>query len=261
MSAIGHDHLQPIGDSLFEQALRYICVSSTVILVYDTILTLDLEIAYVWRSRWSLMKFLYFLTRYSAFIDTPPLLTFYLAPNMGTEQCSRLHMGQQWLFGLGVGSAQGILVLRTIALYDHDRNLRSYICLFLFLVYTPVTLILVFWANAAKFGPTPPGIHGCHIKGKNYILFTAYIALALTETVLVVLTVRQVLRKFGHFWRDEEKSSYSLIRTFNRDGVLFFICLFGEKSPNTHTLWYCHRKRSVSTRLNMSETSKMPDKA
>ncbi|PPR01678.1 hypothetical protein CVT24_001507 [Panaeolus cyanescens] len=130
------------------------------------------------------------------------------------------------LFGLGVGSAQGVLVLRTIALYDHDKNLKSYICVFLALVYTPVTIILVFWANTAEFGPPPPGVVGCHINAKNYILFTAYIALALTETILVILTVRQVLKKFGGLGRVEDDNRHSLIRTLNRDGVLFFICLF-----------------------------------
>ncbi|PPR01679.1 hypothetical protein CVT24_001508 [Panaeolus cyanescens] len=130
------------------------------------------------------------------------------------------------LFGLGVGSAQAVLVLRTIALYNHDKHLKSYIYILLALVYTPITIILILWTKTSEFGPPPPGVTGCHISAKNYILFIAYVALALIETILVILTVRKVLGKFGDLVRADEDNHHSLIRTLSRDGVLFFICLF-----------------------------------
>ncbi|PFH47954.1 hypothetical protein AMATHDRAFT_150896, partial [Amanita thiersii Skay4041] len=36
---------------------------------FDYLLTLDLEIKYVWKSRWSIIKFLYLVMRYMPFLS------------------------------------------------------------------------------------------------------------------------------------------------------------------------------------------------
>ncbi|KAI0073094.1 hypothetical protein K474DRAFT_269465 [Panus rudis PR-1116 ss-1] len=42
----------------------FLAVSLSVML-YDTALTLDRELVYIWRNRWTSMTYLYFITRYS----------------------------------------------------------------------------------------------------------------------------------------------------------------------------------------------------
>ena len=36
---------------------------------YDVLLTFDAEVNYIWRSKWSWVKVLFFLTRYSALVE------------------------------------------------------------------------------------------------------------------------------------------------------------------------------------------------
>jgi hypothetical protein len=45
-------------------ATRYSSLAAVVLLVYDYILCLPDEIAYIWKGRWNSGKFLYILNRY-----------------------------------------------------------------------------------------------------------------------------------------------------------------------------------------------------
>ncbi|KAF8978497.1 hypothetical protein BDQ17DRAFT_1265594, partial [Cyathus striatus] len=38
--------------------------------VFDTLLTLDIEVTFIWSTPWNVIKVLYLVTRYLAFIDS-----------------------------------------------------------------------------------------------------------------------------------------------------------------------------------------------
>ncbi|KAF8154105.1 hypothetical protein B0H34DRAFT_720349 [Crassisporium funariophilum] len=189
------------------------------LLVYDYLCTLELEVQHIWPSRWSLTKVLYVVTRYSPFIDVPMSLYFYFSPDITIAECRKINRVIVWLTGIGVGSAQGILVVRTISLYDNNRRLMQYVCCFLILIYTPTIVLLLLWSTSVPFGVPPPGIVGCHFSGKHPIMLGSYAAIALSETLLVGLSVWIGIKKF-------RRSAGHLITTFYRDGVFFFMYLF-----------------------------------
>ncbi|KAF8237564.1 hypothetical protein L208DRAFT_1388938 [Tricholoma matsutake] len=56
------------------QHATYSYVSALTCLSYDIILTSDLEINYIWGSHWSIVKVLYFVVRYYAFISLIPMV-------------------------------------------------------------------------------------------------------------------------------------------------------------------------------------------
>ncbi|EKM76372.1 hypothetical protein AGABI1DRAFT_87326, partial [Agaricus bisporus var. burnettii JB137-S8] len=67
-----------MGDSLVEvmgRALRlsvlrrYVDFAAGSLLVYDSLLVLDLEVTFIWQSKWSLMKVMYIVNRYTTFIE------------------------------------------------------------------------------------------------------------------------------------------------------------------------------------------------
>jgi hypothetical protein len=52
------------------QIHTYTEVSMLMLLGYEYCLTFAQEVAYVWRSKWTIVKLLYLFSRYSPFIDT-----------------------------------------------------------------------------------------------------------------------------------------------------------------------------------------------
>jgi hypothetical protein len=87
--------------------------------------------------------------------------------------------------------------------------------------------------------PPFPAIYGCNLSGGSPIVFFDFVLLMLLETgqlrslpesyfssmtrtkVIVVMTTYRVYRKFRH-------STDPTIVTLYRDGIFFFICLFGK---------------------------------
>ncbi|KAJ7809689.1 hypothetical protein B0H14DRAFT_1496224 [Mycena olivaceomarginata] len=53
---------------------KYMNVSSVAILVFDYALTFSLEVSLIWKSKWSLPKVLFILSRYSTIFDVPLVL-------------------------------------------------------------------------------------------------------------------------------------------------------------------------------------------
>ncbi|KAF8150136.1 hypothetical protein B0H34DRAFT_732664 [Crassisporium funariophilum] len=219
MDAVGSFHgLHTLDDSRYELGLRYMCCVSMTVLIYDFLCTIKLEVQHIWPSKWTITKLLYLTARYAPFIDLPMTLYFYMAPNTSIPECHKIHMTLVWLTGIGVGAAQGILAVRTIALYDNSRRLMLYIGLSLLAVYSPLSVLLVLWACSVSFGPPAPGTGGCHLTDGNSIILATYGAIAFTETVLTGLSIWIGVKKYrttgGH-----------VITTFYRDGIFFYIYL------------------------------------
>ncbi|KAJ3558982.1 hypothetical protein NP233_g11377 [Leucocoprinus birnbaumii] len=53
----------------------------------EWLLTLDLELLFIWNSRWSIMKILYLVTRYLPFTDVSMVLWHQFGPPMSVSHC------------------------------------------------------------------------------------------------------------------------------------------------------------------------------
>ncbi|SJL04518.1 uncharacterized protein ARMOST_07885 [Armillaria ostoyae] len=51
------------------RAIGYVVVASATIMVYEWSILLEQEVSLIWYSPWSLVKVLYFLSRYSQILD------------------------------------------------------------------------------------------------------------------------------------------------------------------------------------------------
>ncbi|KAF8147488.1 hypothetical protein B0H34DRAFT_739221 [Crassisporium funariophilum] len=199
MDAVGSFHgLHTLDDSRYELGLRYMCCVSMTVLIYDFLCTIKLEVQHIWPSKWTITKLLYLTARYAPFIDLPMTLYFYMAPNTSIPECHKIHMTLVWLTGIGVGAAQGILAVRTIALYDNSRRLMLYIGLSLLVI-----------------GPPAPGTGGCHLTDGNSIILATYGAIAFTETVLTGLSIWIGVKKYrttgGHVITTFQRVMHALL--------------------------------------------------
>ncbi|KAF8984380.1 hypothetical protein BDQ17DRAFT_1415550 [Cyathus striatus] len=90
------------------QVVNYVQVSSLSILLYEYFITLDLEIKYIWKARWTHIKIIYLTTRYLPFVDTSLVLWKQLYPHLSAKDCHNLFIIIVWLFIIGMSIAEVI---------------------------------------------------------------------------------------------------------------------------------------------------------
>ncbi|KAJ7206051.1 hypothetical protein GGX14DRAFT_568511 [Mycena pura] len=117
----------------------YMKAAFLTLLVYDTLLQLNEEYLHVWRSRWTLIKFLYLWTRYSTFVGTVgPLAHLAYASPLTCDGVTAF----TFIFSVvGIGVAEMILMIRTYTLYERSKKLL----VFFFVMWSSLCGI-VFWA-------------------------------------------------------------------------------------------------------------------
>ncbi|KAJ7201662.1 hypothetical protein GGX14DRAFT_544678 [Mycena pura] len=64
------------------QKVKYMNVASMTILVFDYLLSFELEVSLVWGTKWSFSKVFFLCSRYPPFLDVPLQLWYSLTPNM-----------------------------------------------------------------------------------------------------------------------------------------------------------------------------------
>ncbi|KAF9782428.1 hypothetical protein BJ322DRAFT_1111291 [Thelephora terrestris] len=196
-------------------ALLFACVT---LLVYDYMLTFQLEVELVWKRQWGLGTVLFVFNRYSPFIESIISLSirfFFLSPQM----CEKLTAILTWFIVLGLLTSEFILMLRTYAIWDRSR--RALYILFstgtllsvLGIVSTEMELRSIKWEHA-------PGGKGCHISEAGTIIFPAYISLLICETTIAVMTA---MKASSHLRR----SHSDFVVVLYRDGFLFYLYCIG----------------------------------
>ncbi|KAF8185282.1 hypothetical protein K438DRAFT_1937033 [Mycena galopus ATCC 62051] len=206
--------------AMYLQAVKYFDVVAAVILAFDYLLTFELEVSLMWSAKWSMIKVLYFLSRYPAFFDVA-LLLYYATPVVSIAHCAPLNTGiaSGNLFGIAV--AEAIFLLRTYALSGRQRKvLIIFGSIYSVCVIASVTMIGIFLRNMIYSAPLL-GVPGCNLTGGPFILVgLSFILVLINETVLMAYTLRIKFKSYRH-------SQSPLIATLFRDGLTYyiFICL------------------------------------
>ncbi|KLO07892.1 hypothetical protein SCHPADRAFT_894292 [Schizopora paradoxa] len=125
-------------------------VAMASLLVYDTVISVSDEVHYIWRQRWSFVKIIYILARYSTLIDfyflkfvlLRRVLNFeetLIYPNVALieQECRFAYEFLAWMIYFGTFTSQCVLIIRTYAIWN--RNI--YILVYLLLLY--IVLIVV----------------------------------------------------------------------------------------------------------------------
>ncbi|KAH8810557.1 hypothetical protein DL96DRAFT_1627561 [Flagelloscypha sp. PMI_526] len=198
------------------------------ILIWDYLLTLDLEFSVIWWKKWNWGTLLFFLTRYLPFTDLLISIIRVQVMDAGDSRksCPGPYAATVWLEVAGVQIAQLILILRTWALYGGNKwILVSLLALQIgTVVYCGVAdqqlIDSIVWA-----GPEFSGLSGCVVLAADNLrdrLAGNYLSILILETCILVLTC---IRAFT-FRRDGTGGSL-LIQTIQNDGLIFYIFILG----------------------------------
>ncbi|KAF8587143.1 hypothetical protein K439DRAFT_860960 [Ramaria rubella] len=196
---------------------------------YDYFLTLGLEVRFVWSSKWSLAKALYFATTYFNFINLAVSVPGFLT------SCTRVPWSltaiEICFSAITVCAAESVLSFRTWILWERNKNIAiGLLGLFTFLV-TPSTIFVVFWIVKQDVVGLQPLLYS----------FLYFVPLAFYESVMLGLTVYKAKQLCGlinpvhyHAYRSPPSPvatapnrCFPLTTVLFRDGILYYIFLLG----------------------------------
>ncbi|KAJ6456160.1 hypothetical protein C8R45DRAFT_582864 [Mycena sanguinolenta] len=216
----------------YSQVLTYMDVASVAILVFDYALTFDLEVSLVWRSKWSLPKVLFLLSRYSTVLDLPWVLYFGMTPVVSVERCSQLNEVISWGTVFGISVAEAILVVRTYALSGSKRSvLIAFVSLWVASVSATIVFVALF-VKSSIFKPSPfPGSSGCFLAVLNKVdVVLPFVIVLMYDTVIMVYTVYLGIKKYRYSARTP------LLVTLYRDGITYYVFLLVSSLLNLSML-------------------------
>ncbi|KAJ7739819.1 hypothetical protein B0H16DRAFT_1567942 [Mycena metata] len=194
-------------DAIFEARLipSTLCACLTI-LVYDLLCTLDQEILYVWPRPWSMSTALFLLNRYSPFVDT--LLSF-------SDKFTRMPP-EVWLSVLGIMLSEGILMLRTYAIWERKRSVLYFLCGLALCSFVPIVVIVQL--EAASLHYIQSDVLGCTLSHAGHVIIFGYMILMISETAIAVLTAIKA-------YRDLRRSRVPWVLKLYQDGMLFYVYL------------------------------------
>jgi len=192
-------------------------VAGFVCLVYDYLLTFSEELLLIWRGKWGLPSLLYLCTRYLAFCDGIVLLLLTFETNAPVTRIRIYVQFVTWCWVIGLITAQNILIVRTYAICNQNRRLL----LGPLLVHAGcIAVMFVIMFQALNTITSVLSMESLEPTAGLRKIWVAYLAVLLDETVIAIVTVMFLFR---HDARN--RKSTPLVRTIQRDGVMFYLYL------------------------------------
>lgn len=198
-------------------------ISSAVVLVYDYMITFDLEASLIWshHSGWSWTAILFMLNRYLPFVGSANFLWHEFTSGVTHGVCENLFEATGWLILVSVTTAEIILTIRTWAVWQRTRILTIALSIFFVVVWGPNIAVMWIFLDSIEFGPTPyPGYQGCNIVKSSQIMAVTWGLLMLYETVILILMV------YRGYISYRNGGNSALFNVVYRDGVLYYFYLF-----------------------------------
>jgi len=217
--------LQSLNDIV---AAKSYYLAALTFLLYDYLLTLDLEIAIVWKKRKTLVLYLYLFVRYWSLISISLVSVLYFSPSVAGETCRKLVL----FFPFGITMPLMILpallmIIRVYAMYSKNNYLLAFLITYL-LSQTAAGL----WQYSPKgfsFAPAPvnsPYLHYCiYLPPKSLGSFASlYVLMELSfHTIICALTLS---RAFYMQYRQNSVAKGGLIENITKNGSFYFIVIF-----------------------------------
>lgn len=204
--------------------LFFVLAASFTLLMYDYLITLDEEVRYVWSSPWFIGLPLFYANRYIPFIDVGMFLHFSFS-HMTPAGCKAQIQAATWIISIPSFFGQMIIILRTCALWRND----IFIVLFMILLSLSSLMTTIFFTarymSTMQFAPTPSFVKGCLIAEDSQTSLFIYIALFVTELVIVALTITKAVEHLR-----QNRSAW--VSQLYKNGILYCFVILAFSAVN-----------------------------
>jgi len=220
MSLLGgllDQYIQPI---LGLRATQYTIVACASLWAYDLLLTLDREVYFVWGSKLTAGKILFFLNRYSPILDST--LTIYILHGVKDERlCPALAKIAGWSFVVGLFISESILAMRTWAIWGGRRWVLIFLVVFSAAIVASAVFLTNDYLSTLQFISIPSFIRPAlsitcaplPVHGKTGLEFMVFMV---NQTVIAALTLFRAIRQY-------RMSKNPILKMMFQDGILYFL--------------------------------------
>ncbi|KAH7930119.1 hypothetical protein BV22DRAFT_89775 [Leucogyrophana mollusca] len=200
------------------QTVKYVKVAGIAILTSNYTLTLDREIALVWPGRWGIAQALFGIARYLPFASVAVDLFYSLSPQMNVHRCLYVYEAASWLNTSGVLAAEGLLVLRTQALWNENKKVLVVLMITYAMLCITSFAAIIIGPPSYNFQPPPPqSMITCYQTNTNHVESAGYVALTVFEFVILSCTVLHKIQQRQHG---------PLLGNIYRGNLIYVSCLF-----------------------------------
>ncbi|TFK64464.1 hypothetical protein BDN72DRAFT_901523 [Pluteus cervinus] len=204
-------------------------VAAAALYLYDWFLTIGLEITFLWPSKLSAIKALYFIQRYMPFFDIVLLVFgFPFLQLISIETCKRSFESVAWLHLGGITISEVILTCRSIAIWGSTkRNLYIYISLLVLGCWIPFIILMEGYLQSLTFESFPyPGLY-CFTSQGSHIIYLCWVLIAIYDAgVLVVIMISGIRSHVAGCPHS------GLFQVVYRDGALYYLYMFSTCSAH-----------------------------
>ncbi|KAJ7028364.1 hypothetical protein C8F04DRAFT_1119801 [Mycena alexandri] len=204
------------------QLVSRVNVGMLAALTYDTILCINQEYRFVWKSPWNLVKWLYLWTRYSTFVDTALSVQLKTQLHLDESACHAATTFIRVFAIVGIMVTEVILTMRTYAIYGRPTKLLVFFVIMWSAICGVNIWGMIQWSNTLVQVPGSPA-HSCNLDSSTNAGLVCYRSLLAGDSVIVLLTAWSALRTFS-LSRSAHRNS-TLVTTFYRDGLLFYVAI------------------------------------
>ncbi|EJC99870.1 uncharacterized protein FOMMEDRAFT_31106 [Fomitiporia mediterranea MF3/22] len=148
---------------------------------YEYSINLQQEVDLIWCSEWSLTKILFIASRYGPFLDMPVVLWHHWAPPQNIEQCRFGFAYPGWMYLIGISATELVLLWRTWALWNKNRDMGIGLLLWAFITITPNLVVEGVFLSKIKYELITQPSNTCILTGVDSSL------LSVTWILLLVL--------------------------------------------------------------------------
>ncbi|KAH7914868.1 hypothetical protein BJ138DRAFT_1142785 [Hygrophoropsis aurantiaca] len=205
--------------------IMYTSVVGATILIYDYLLTLDLETVFIWPSRLSTIKVLYLLTRYFPFMDSAVTITYHFIPGIRIPTCHAIFLVNSCFYVTGMGISEIILAVRTYAVWQRDRTVGIGLMFFFLTACALAYYSTVRYLESIRFIPSPAGAPSCVMITSNSFVMYNWILLMALEGGVTALMLIKTYKNYRPKGRGANTDK-GLIMEIAKEGIAYYISLF-----------------------------------
>ncbi|KAJ7245638.1 hypothetical protein B0H12DRAFT_1127415 [Mycena haematopus] len=216
------------------QATRFSQFASSAIVVFDHIITLDVEVELIWKSPWSMGKVLFIINRYYTLASLVINNYGFFSSSLTDSFCLRFFRWQGWTGLIACMIAEIILQMRLYALYFLNKKVLALMVTTFILssASSAVIMGMVLERLTAHAHPIPgTTVTFCVPSTVPHYFFAFWIPILCFESLLCALAL---YRGFQTFRASDPvfQSGRHLVAILIRDSVFYFLVMFATYFTN-----------------------------
>ncbi|XP_006458582.1 hypothetical protein AGABI2DRAFT_115615 [Agaricus bisporus var. bisporus H97] len=206
---------------------KYTDIAAIILIGYECLITMEMEVELVWKSRWNLTKILYLLNRYVTIVDAIVLV---YRVDTKPSSCKPLLFAAGALYMSGIFVSESIFIMRVIVVWKTTMKKYMFVIVLLGVIYTAVVIYFLtrfmLLLRPLKFFTLLP-FGGCLVapegpkSWEEYTFWKEYTCLLVYDAVMLASMVYPTIKTC---WPLSRQSA--LLRHIHVEGVIFYVYLF-----------------------------------